>query len=49
MLCIAKTASCRTLSPAAFQLRKLVAAGEIPDRAYACIAVVYFYIYQTGS
>ncbi len=42
MLCIAKTASCRTLSPAAFQLRKLVAAGEIPDSAYACIAVVYF-------
>ena len=31
MLCIAKIASCRTLSPAAVQLRKLVAAGEIPD------------------
>ncbi len=42
MLCIAKIASCRTFSPAAFQLRKLVAAGEIPDTAYACIAVVYF-------
>ena len=41
MLCIAKTASCRTLSPAAFQLRKLVAAGEIPDTAYACIAVIH--------
>ncbi len=33
MLCIAKTASCRTLSPAAVQLRKLVAGGEIPDTA----------------
>ncbi len=31
MLCIAKKASCRTFSPAAVQLRKLVAAGEIPD------------------
>ncbi len=31
MLCIAKMASCRTHSPAAVQLRKLVAAGEIPD------------------
>ena len=41
MLCIAKTASCRTFSPAAFQLRKLVAVGEIPDTAYACIAIVH--------
>ena len=30
MLRIAKTASCRTSSPAAVQLRKLVAEGEIP-------------------
>ena len=37
-----KNASCRTLSPAAVQLRKLVAAGEIPDTAYACIAVIHF-------
>ncbi len=44
MLCIAKIASCRTLSPASVQLNKLVAAGEIPDSAYACIAVVYFSI-----
>ena len=42
MSCIAKTASCRTLSPASIQLNKLVAAGEIPDSAYACITVVYF-------
>ena len=41
MLYIVKTASCRTFSPAAFQLRKLVAAGEIPDTAYACIAIVH--------
>ena len=34
-------ASCRTFSPAAIQLRKLVAAGEIPDAAQACIAVIY--------
>ncbi len=31
MLCIAETVPCRTLSPAAFRLRKLVAADEIPD------------------
>ena len=31
MFCIAKTASCRTFSPASVQLNKLVAAGEIPD------------------
>ena len=37
-----KNASCRTISPAAVQLRKLVAAGEIPDTAYACIAVIHF-------
>lgn len=30
MLCIAEIASCRTSRPAAVQLRKLVAAGEIP-------------------
>ena len=30
MLCIAKTASCFPFSPAAVQLHKLVAAGEIP-------------------
>ena len=36
-----KNASCRTVSPAAVQLRKLVAAGEIPDTAYACIAVIH--------
>ncbi len=42
MLCIAKIASCRTFSPAAFQLRKLVAGGEIPDSACACISVVHF-------
>ena len=49
MLCIAKMLRaglsvlppCRTLSPAAVQLRKLVAAGEIPDTAYACIAVIH--------
>ena len=39
MLCIAK--NCRTLSPAAVQLRKLVAGGEIPNTAHACIAVIY--------
>ena len=37
-----KIASCRTLSPAAVQLRKLVAGGEIPNTAHACIAVIYF-------
>ena len=37
-----KNASCRTISPAALPLRKLVAAGEIPDTAYACIAVIHF-------
>ena len=36
-----KIASCRTLSPAAVQLRKLVAGGEIPNTAHACIAVIY--------
>ena len=41
MLCIARIASCRTLSPAAVQLRKLVAGGETPDTAYACIAVIH--------
>ena len=42
MFCIAKIASCRTFSPAAVQLRKLAAAGEIPDTVHACIAVIYF-------
>ena len=37
-----KNASCRTVSPAAVQLRKLVAAGEISDTAHACIAVIHF-------
>ena len=46
MLCIA---SCRTLSPAAVQLRKLVAAGEIPDTAYACIAVIDFLVILENS
>ena len=32
--------SCRTFSPAAFQLRKLVAAGRNPEHSYACIQPV---------
>ena len=43
MLRIAKIASCRTLSPAAFQLRKLVAAGEIPDTPRALHRGCSFY------
>jgi len=31
MLCIAKYASCSPVSPGAVRLRKLLAAGEIPD------------------
>ena len=34
MLCIVKMLSCRTISQAVVQLRKLVGAGEIPDTAY---------------
>ena len=41
MFCIVEIASCRTLSPAAVQLRKLVAGGEISETAYACIAVIH--------
>ena len=33
--------SCFPFSPAAVQLRKLVAADEIPDTAHACLAVIY--------
>ncbi len=41
MLCIAEIASCRTVSPAAVQLRKLVAGGEIPDPS-VCSAPGWF-------
>ena len=41
MLWIVGTASCRTFSPAAVQLRKLVAEGGIPETAYVCIAVIH--------
>ena len=33
MLCIVKNASCSSFSPAAIQLRKLVAGGEIKKSA----------------
>ena len=43
MFRIAKTASrFPVVSSAAVQLRKLVAGGETPDSAHACIAAVYF-------
>ena len=35
-----KIASCRTFRPAAVQLRKLAAGGEISDIAHVCIAVI---------
>ena len=41
MLCIAKNCFVLFFSPSAVQLRELVAGGEIPDTAYACIAIIY--------
>ena len=38
MPCIARIASCRTLSPAAIQLRKLVAGGGIPVTGVCSVA-----------
>ena len=38
MLCIAKIVSCRTVSSAAVQLRKLVAGGETPDMSVCSAA-----------
>ena len=49
MLCIAKIASCRTLSPAAVQLRKLVAGGEIPDTGVCSASECPFRISLPGS
>ena len=44
MLCIAKTASCFPFSPAAVQLHKLVAAGEIPRYGRVlCTGVVHYF------
>ena len=37
-----KNVSCLPLSPAVVQLRKLVAAGEIPDTAHACVVAIHF-------
>ena len=49
MLCIAKIASCRTLSPAAVQLRKLVAGGEIPDTGVCSASECPFRIFRPGA